>query len=116
MVAAVWPHRKAFITPMAAVAGAVADEVLAAMVESCPLKKAYVNDGGDIAWHLQPGERLRAGIVADDDADRRWQMRIANGDARVGGGRPAGAAPQKAEAGGAPDRLGLLEQTRHQRR
>jgi uncharacterized protein len=67
MVAAVWPHREVFITPMAAVAGAVADEVLAAMVEGCPLKKAYVNDGGDIAWHLQPGERLCAGIVADQD-------------------------------------------------
>jgi uncharacterized protein len=68
MVAAVWPHRKTFVTPMAAVAGAVADEVLAAMVAGCPLAKAYVNDGGDIAWHLSPGQRLRAGIVANQDA------------------------------------------------
>jgi ApbE superfamily uncharacterized protein (UPF0280 family) len=68
MVAAVWPHRKTFVTPMAAVAGAVADEVLAAMVAGCPLAKAYVNDGGDIAWHLAPGQRLRAGIVANQDA------------------------------------------------
>jgi uncharacterized protein len=68
MVAAVWPHRKSFITPMAAVAGAVADEVLAAMVAGCPLEKAYVNDGGDIAWHLAPGQRLCAGIVANQDA------------------------------------------------
>jgi hypothetical protein len=67
MVAAVWPHRKIFVTPMAAVAGAVADEVLAAMVAGCPLEKAYVNDGGDIAWHLAPGKRLRAGIVANQD-------------------------------------------------
>ena len=67
MVAAVWPHRKTFITPMAAVAGAVAEEVLAAMVHGCPLEKAYVNNGGDIAWHLQPGQRLRAGIVANQD-------------------------------------------------
>jgi ApbE superfamily uncharacterized protein (UPF0280 family) len=67
MTAAVWPHRKTFITPMAAVAGAVADEVLAAMVAGCPLAKAYVNDGGDIAWHLAPGESLRAGIVANQD-------------------------------------------------
>jgi uncharacterized protein len=67
MTAAVWPHRKTFITPMAAVAGAVADEVLAAMVADCPLAKAYVNDGGDIAWHLAPGESLRAGIVANQD-------------------------------------------------
>ena len=67
MVAAVWPHRRTFVTPMAAVAGAVADEVLAAMVAGCPLAKAYVNDGGDIAWHLAPGQRLRAGIVANQD-------------------------------------------------
>jgi hypothetical protein len=67
MVAAVWPHRKIFVTPMAAVAGAVADEVLAAMVAGCPLEKAYVNNGGDIAWHLAPGQRLRAGIVANQD-------------------------------------------------
>jgi uncharacterized protein len=67
MVAAVWPHRKTFITPMAAVAGAVADEVLAAIVAGCRLEKAYVNDGGDIAWHLAPGGCLRAGIVANQD-------------------------------------------------
>jgi ApbE superfamily uncharacterized protein (UPF0280 family) len=39
-------------TPMAAVAGAVADEMLAAMVAGRTLTKAYVNDGGDIAVHL----------------------------------------------------------------
>ena len=53
---------------MAAVAGAVADEVLAAMVARCPLEKAYVNNGGDIAWHLARGQHLRAGIVANQDA------------------------------------------------
>jgi ApbE superfamily uncharacterized protein (UPF0280 family) len=68
MVDAVWPHRKIFVTPMAAVAGAVADEVLAAMVARCPLEKAYVNNGGDIAWHLSRGQHLRAGIVANQDA------------------------------------------------
>jgi len=67
MAAAVRPHRKTFVTPMAAVAGAVADEVLAAMIPA-GLAKAYVNNGGDIAWHLQPGQSLRAGIVTDQDA------------------------------------------------
>jgi ApbE superfamily uncharacterized protein (UPF0280 family) len=67
MTAAVWPHRKTFVTPMAAVAGAVADEVLAAMVHGLPLERAYVNNGGDIAWHLAPGQRLSAGIVANQD-------------------------------------------------
>lgn len=64
MVEAVWPHRTAYITPMAAVAGAVADEMLQAMVRDRALDKAYVNDGGDIAIHLAPGHELRAGIFA----------------------------------------------------
>ncbi len=63
MVAAVWPHRAVFVTPMAAVAGAVADEVLAAMLVGTRLSRAYVNNGGDIAIHLAPGEHLDAGIV-----------------------------------------------------
>ncbi|TAK41694.1 MAG: UPF0280 family protein [Betaproteobacteria bacterium] len=65
MVAAVWPHRAVFVTPMAAVAGAVADEMLQAMLSGNALAKAYVNDGGDIAVHVAPGERLDAGIVND---------------------------------------------------
>jgi len=68
MVDAVWPHRAVFITPMAAVAGAVADEVLAALVAGRDLARAYVNDGGDIALHLTPGERFAAGMVADLEA------------------------------------------------
>ena len=64
MAEAVWPHRARYITPMAAVAGAVADEMLQALVRGRTLAKAYVNDGGDIAIHLTPGHSLRAGIVA----------------------------------------------------
>ena len=65
MAAAVWPLRAAFVTPMAAVAGAVADEMLAAMLAERRLAKAYVNDGGDVAVHLAPGESFGAGIVFD---------------------------------------------------
>jgi hypothetical protein len=65
MVAACWPYRAAFITPMAAVAGAVADELLASLAEAGELTRAYVNNGGDIALHLAPGESLTAGLVAD---------------------------------------------------
>jgi ApbE superfamily uncharacterized protein (UPF0280 family) len=64
MAEAVWPHRSIYITPMAAVAGAVADEMLQALVKGRRLDKAYVNDGGDIAIHLTPGHELRAGIFA----------------------------------------------------
>lgn len=58
MAAAVAPFRPLFITPMAAVAGAVADAVLAAMVAAGPLDRAYVNNGGDIALHLGVGARF----------------------------------------------------------
>jgi ApbE superfamily uncharacterized protein (UPF0280 family) len=65
MVAAVWPHRKVFVTPMAAVAGSVADEMLEAMLAGRRLAKAYVNDGGDIAVHVAAGESLTSGIVGN---------------------------------------------------
>jgi len=57
------PHQASFVTPMAAVAGAVADAVLAAMTEGRKLAKAYVNNGGDIALHLAPGAALTSGLV-----------------------------------------------------
>ena len=65
MVAACWPYRAEFITPMAAVAGSVADHMLARMLEGRTLDRAYVNDGGDIAFHLAPGQSLTCGVVAD---------------------------------------------------
>jgi uncharacterized protein len=65
MARAVWAHRAGYITPMAAVAGAVADEILAAMKCGRTLDKAYVNNGGDIAFHLAHGQELRAGIFVD---------------------------------------------------
>lgn len=56
-----------FITPMAAVAGAVAEELLEAMTCAASLTRAYVNDGGDIALHLMPGESFRVGLVEELD-------------------------------------------------
>jgi ApbE superfamily uncharacterized protein (UPF0280 family) len=53
-----------FITPMAAVAGAVAEEVLGAMVAAATLDRAAVNNGGDIALHLSPGRSIAIGMVA----------------------------------------------------
>ena len=55
-----------FITPMAAVAGAVAEHVLDAMVAAAALSKAYVNNGGDIALHLTPGESFDAAMLGLD--------------------------------------------------
>jgi ApbE superfamily uncharacterized protein (UPF0280 family) len=67
MAAACWPYRNVFITPMAAVAGSVADEILAAMLDGTQLAKAYVNNGGDIAFHLAEGQQLRAAVVCNPD-------------------------------------------------
>jgi ApbE superfamily uncharacterized protein (UPF0280 family) len=70
MIAACWPHRAVFLTPMAAVAGAVADEMLAALLAGRSLAKACVNDGGDIALHVSEGHSLQAGIADDPQRPR----------------------------------------------
>lgn len=67
MAHAVSPFRPAFITPMAAVAGAVAEEVLAAVV-GVGITRAYVNNGGDIALHLAPGQSLTTAIAVPGSA------------------------------------------------
>lgn len=86
MWAATRPHLPAFVTPMAAVAGAVADAVLAAMLEGRRLIRASVNNGGDIALHLAPGaEPWRIGIVVDPKTPRSPAiLTVAPGDAARG--------------------------------
>jgi ApbE superfamily uncharacterized protein (UPF0280 family) len=56
-----------FITPMAAVAGSVAEEILSAMVREAPLERAYVNNGGDIALHLSDSEQFTVGLMDRPD-------------------------------------------------
>jgi uncharacterized protein len=68
-----------FITPMAAVAGSVAEEILGAMLRVAPLERAYVNNGGDIALHL--GERKQFSIGLMDRPDQRGVMRTLMVDA-----------------------------------
>jgi ApbE superfamily uncharacterized protein (UPF0280 family) len=58
------PFRAGFITPMAAVAGSVAQELIACY-DRPGVDKAWVNNGGDVALHLAPGESLRVGLFAD---------------------------------------------------
>jgi uncharacterized protein len=65
MLAACWPFRNSFITPMAALAGAIADHLLTAMLAGRTLSRAYVNDGGDIAFHLAANERLTCDVVGN---------------------------------------------------
>jgi len=68
MARAVAPFQAShFLTPMAAVAGAVAEEVLAAMTEAARLGRAYVNNGGDIALHVESAETFQIGMVDRPD-------------------------------------------------
>jgi uncharacterized protein len=54
----------AFITPMAAVAGSVAQELIG-YFEREGIARAWVNNGGDIALHLAAGASARIGLFAD---------------------------------------------------
>ena len=65
MVEACRPFADVFVTPMAAVAGAVADELLAHMTAAAPLERAFVNDGGDIAVLVAPGHTLDIGVAGE---------------------------------------------------
>jgi ApbE superfamily uncharacterized protein (UPF0280 family) len=68
-----------FITPMAAVAGSVAEEILSAMLDTAQLDRAYVNNGGDIALHLTGGASFAVGLM--DRPDRHGLMRTMTIDA-----------------------------------
>jgi ApbE superfamily uncharacterized protein (UPF0280 family) len=74
-----------FITPMAAVAGSVAEEILGAMLQSARLKRAYVNNGGDIALHLADGEHFVVGLAERPDAFGLMRTMIVDADDPVRG-------------------------------
>lgn len=74
------PHgRVKFVTPMAAAAGAVADEMLAAMVRAAAPHRAYVNNGGAISVHLTAGQVFTV-AVADLDNQPLGQVTLRHGD------------------------------------
>lgn len=64
MQVAVAPFSEMFVTPMAAVAGAVADTILTVLCTAGGLQTAYVNNGGDVALWLAPGQQMTAAIAA----------------------------------------------------
>ena len=67
MWAACAPLREAadgYLTPMAAVAGSVA-QALIAHYRRPGIQRAWINNGGDIALHLAPGATVRVGLFAD---------------------------------------------------
>jgi uncharacterized protein len=69
-----------FITPMAAVAGAVAEEILGAMTGGAQLERAYVNNGGDIALHLADGAHFTVGLADRPDAPGLLRTMIVHAD------------------------------------
>ncbi|MCK1640519.1 UPF0280 family protein [Bradyrhizobium sp. 157] len=69
-----------FITPMAAVAGSVAEEILGAMLSAARLDRAYVNNGGDIAFHLTGGEQFTVGLMDRPDCHGVMQTITVNAD------------------------------------
>jgi ApbE superfamily uncharacterized protein (UPF0280 family) len=76
-----------FVTAMAAVAGAVADELLTSMRVAAPeLTQAYVNDGGDIAVFAAPGATISIGLAAEPFPGTGFDgaLRIGAGDG-IGG-------------------------------
>jgi ApbE superfamily uncharacterized protein (UPF0280 family) len=53
-----------YLTRMASVAGAVADEVLGAMRNAADLTRVYVNNGGDISLELKGSTRYETAILS----------------------------------------------------
>ncbi len=58
------PFASNYITPMAAVAGAVAQE-LVGCYDRPGVERAWINNGGDIALHLASSQSVRVGLYAD---------------------------------------------------
>ncbi len=103
---------EAFITPMAAVAGSVADEILAAMraAADAGLTRLAVNNGGDIALWLAPGEATTVGLVDRPDRPSLFaRARLAAGDG-IGGIATSGA-PGRSFSLGVADAVTILART-----
>ena len=56
-----------FITPMAAVAGAIADELRDLICTEAHVRRAIVNNGGDVSLYLAPGNECQIGLVSNPD-------------------------------------------------
>jgi len=67
MLTVVRPFAGQFVTPMAAVAGAVADYVLAGL-SGPDIQRAYVNNGGDIAVYLGKNQNFTGAIPEAGEA------------------------------------------------
>jgi ApbE superfamily uncharacterized protein (UPF0280 family) len=86
MHAAVAPFASGcFVTPMAAVAGSVAEEILGAMTAAARLDRTYVNNGGDIALHLAEGKHFKVGLTDRPDSQGLMRTVIIGADDPIRG-------------------------------
>ena len=83
MLEACRPFADVFLTPMAAVAGAVADELLSHMSAAAPLQRVFVNNGGDIAVWIARGQSLEIGVAGSFS---RGNVPLINATMRLEGG------------------------------
>jgi len=75
-----------YLTPMAAVAGSVAQELVAGY-QRPGIHRAWINNGGDIALHLAPGAEACVGVYADlARFDAEAAARTATGTLRTDAG------------------------------
>jgi uncharacterized protein len=110
MEAAVAPHAShVFITPMAAVAGAVADEILTVMRSAAgeELTRVSVNNGGDIALWLAPNEVTTIGLVDRPDRPALFAHARLTAADEIGGIATSGA-PGRSFSLGVADAVTIL--------
>lgn len=85
MLDATSPYKDRFVTPMACVAGAVADDVLSVIASTPGIERVFVNNGGDIALHLAAGHTISIGVVPSlVDAVSEGKITVHHGDG-IGG-------------------------------
>lgn len=102
MVAAASTFADVWVTPMVAVAGSVADEVRST-IEAVPgVRRAYVNNGGDVSLLLTPGNELRVGLVASIEDGRPVQALVVDEASVIRGLATSG-------AGGRSHSLGIAD-------
>jgi len=85
MVTAARPFCADFVTPMIAVAGAVADHILEAMMRNRQLQQVSINNGGDIALYIGSGSSYRIGICPSPDSAFHEDIITLTSNDKVGG-------------------------------
>jgi ApbE superfamily uncharacterized protein (UPF0280 family) len=80
------PFHSVYITPMAAVAGAVAQELIGAYARD-GVRRAWINNGGDIALHLAEGASVNVGVVADISNHSPFGLSLSKPDPSTSSGR-----------------------------